>query len=147
MQVHACSAYHAHCIATVHAKHGGETNHEHTKHVCGSCTVSQGHLRSLVDLRQLVDGVVGSQGHPHCIDGHKLRQAVARCDGEVPAPDCGVDITLLLQVLDACCISLCRCSTIALDAGLPQHDTHHVMLFLYHLHLLQPCNIPAYLSC
>ncbi|KAL3143340.1 hypothetical protein ABBQ38_002175 [Trebouxia sp. C0009 RCD-2024] len=56
-------------------------------------------LQSLVDLRRLVDGVVGSQGHPHCIDGHKLGQAAACSDGEVLAPACGVDIVLLLQGL------------------------------------------------
>ncbi|KAL3133801.1 hypothetical protein ABBQ32_008277 [Trebouxia sp. C0010 RCD-2024] len=59
----------------------------------------QDHLQSLVDLRRLVDAVVGNQGHPHCIDGHKLGQPVARSDGEVLAPACGVDIIILLQGL------------------------------------------------
>lgn len=66
-----------------------------------SFDVSQDHLQSLVDLRRLVDAVVGNQGHPHCIDGHKLGQPVARSDGEVLAPACGVDIIILLQVLAA----------------------------------------------
>ena len=65
----------------------------------GWYNVAQGHLLSLVDLRQLVDGVIGNDGHPHSIDGKKLGQAVSSSNAGSPAPDCGVDIMLLLQVL------------------------------------------------
>lgn len=59
---------------------------------------TQGHLQSLVDLRQLVDGVIGDNGHRHSIDGKKLGQAVSLDHAGSVAPDSGVDIVCLLQV-------------------------------------------------
>ena len=60
--------------------------------------VTQGHLQSLVELRQLVDGVIGNDGHPHSIDGKKLGQAVSSSNAASSAPESGVNIVLLLQV-------------------------------------------------
>lgn len=78
----------------------------------GLYDVTQGHLQSLVDLRQLVDGVIGDNGHPHIIDGKKLGQAVSLDHAGSVAPDSGVDIVCLLQVSDptdsciSCLVSL-----------------------------------------
>ena len=80
----------------------------------GLCNVAQGHLQSLVDLRRLVDGVIGDGGHPHCIDGKKLGQVVQSSNAESAAPDSGVNIVLLLQVPDpadistSCCLNVCH---------------------------------------
>ena len=68
-------------------------------------SVAQGHLQSLVNLRQLVDGAIGDNGHPHCIDGKRLGQTVSSSNAGSSAPDSGVNIVLLLQVPDPANIS------------------------------------------
>lgn len=66
----------------------------------------QCHLQSLADLRQLINGVTGSNQHPYPIDGQKLGNITTKdCDAsfdssrsQASSPDSGVNILLLLQV-------------------------------------------------
>ena len=98
-----------HARATANNKTCSVSLHERIEVSCGLHRVIQGHLQSLVDLRQLVDGVIGNGGHPHSIDGKKLGQAVSCSNAGSSAPDSGVNIVLSLQVLDPAKMSISHC--------------------------------------
>ena len=97
----------------------------------------QEHLQSLSKVQSLVESIVGHTGHPHAIDGNKLRgcdlkaanlPAGSNISSSSTAVQANVDILLLLQVMHMLTNSSCLREICQVSHDPSSHDQRAGML-------------------